>query len=202
MLVTAFEHHQSGRLDDAEPLYRAILKRNPSHPDALHLMAIIARARGEPESAVEYAERAIIAKPHFAEAKNTLGVALREIGRVTSALKEFEEALKINPAYIEAWYNAGNALQMLGLPTAAAERYRRALALAPSFKDARSNLLMVTNYSPDFSRDEVFAAHREFAPPANSAMQHKNIPDPCRRLKIGYVSPDFRRHPKMSPRPR
>ena len=195
MMVTAFAHHQSGQLAAAERLYRTILNLNPSHPDALHLMAIIARTRGEPVCAIEYAERAISAKPRFAEAKNTLGVALREIGRVTSALKVFQEAVEINPAYVEAWYNAGNALQMLGLPTDAAEHYRRALSLAPEFKDARSYLLMVMNYSADFSRDEVFSAHREFAPAIKSALPHQNIPDPDRRIKVGYVSPDFRRHP-------
>lgn len=195
MLVTAFAHHQSGQLAAAERLYRTILNLNPSHPDALHLMAIIARTRGEPVCAIEYAERAISAKPRFAEAKNTLGVALREIGKVTSALKLFREAVEINPAYVEAWYNAGNALQMLGLPTDAAEHYRRALSLAPEFKDARSNLLMVMNYSADFSRDQVFSAHREFAPASKSARPHQNIPDPGRRIKVGYVSPDFRRHP-------
>ena len=194
-LIAAFSHHQAGRLDDAERLYRDTLMRNPSHPDALHLMAIIMRARGEPARAVEYAERAIIAKPRFAEANNTLGVALKELGRLTSALNEFEKALQINPTYVEAWYNAANSLQMLGLPTAAAEYYRRAVSISPEFKDARGNLLMAMNYSPDFTREEIFAAHREFAPLAGPAMPHQNIPEPDRRLRIGYVSPDFRRHP-------
>ena len=195
MLIAAFSHHQAGRLDDAERLYRQILMRNPTHPDALHLMAIIMRARGEPTLAVEYAERAIIAKPRFAEAKNTLGVALKELGRVTSALQEFEKALQINPTYVEAWYNAANSLQMLGLPTAAAKYYRRAVSISPEFKDARGNLLMAMNYSPDFTPEEVFAAHREFAPLVRPEITHQNTPKPDRRLKIGYVSPDFRRHP-------
>ena len=195
MLVTAFTLHQSGQLDAAERLYQTILKRVPSHPDAWHLMALIARARGEPERAVDCAERAITAKPQFAEAKNTLGVALRALGRVTSALRAFEEAVKIKPAYVEAWYNAGNALQMLGRPTPAAECYEQALALAPALRDARSNLLLVMNYSPDFSREAIFSTYCKLAPPASTAMPHFNHPDPNRRLKIGYVSPDFRRHP-------
>ena len=195
LLAAAFRHHQSGQLDAAKNLYRKILKLAPSHPDAWHLMALIAHARGENARAVECAEQALASKPRFAEAKNTLGVALRALGRVTSAIRVFEEAAKINPAYAEAWYNAGNALQMLGLPTQAAERYKKALALAPTLRDARTNLLLVLNYSPDFPRAEIFVAYREFAPPAQTAMPHPNTRDPCRRLKIGYVSPDFRQHP-------
>lgn len=196
LLAAAFTHHQSGQLDAAEQLYREILKLAPSHPDAWHLLALIAHARGEHGLAVEYAKRAILSKPRFAEANNTLGVALKALGRMTSALQAFEQAVSINPAYAEAWYNAGNALQMQGLPTQATERYRKALVLAPALRDARTNLLLVSNYSPDFSREEVFNTYREFAPiPAPRTIRHLNNIDPGRRLKIGYVSPDFRQHP-------
>src|SRR5438552_2216934 len=79
----------------------------------------------------------------------------------------------------------------------ALECYRSALKYAPNFFQAASNLLMCLNYDPDADREAIFREHRHWGqrmqseatplPPAN------NLADPERRLRIGYVSPDFRK---------
>ena len=70
-------------------------------------------------------------------------------------------------------------------------------SLAPDNADIRSNWLFCLNYKTDVSAEQVFAAHRDWdARHGHDAPRivHANDRTPDRRLKIGYVSPDFRMH--------
>ncbi len=58
-LDRALDHHQAGRLEEAETLYREVLAREPEHPDALHLLGVIAHQSGEQEKAVTLIGQAI-----------------------------------------------------------------------------------------------------------------------------------------------
>ena len=58
-LAIAIQHHQAGRLQAAEQIYRQILQAEPNHADAIHLLGVIAHQVGKHEVAVEYIGRAI-----------------------------------------------------------------------------------------------------------------------------------------------
>ena len=58
-LAIAVQHHQAGRLQAAEQIYRQILAVEPDHADALHLLGVIASQSGRHEDAVQYIGRAI-----------------------------------------------------------------------------------------------------------------------------------------------
>jgi Flp pilus assembly protein TadD len=62
-LATAMQHQQAGRLREAEVIYRQILVAQPNHPDALHLLGIIAFQSGRSNDAEELIRRAIAANP-------------------------------------------------------------------------------------------------------------------------------------------
>src|SRR5205823_3843458 len=77
--------------------------------------------------------------------------------------------------------------------------YRQALALNPQMEIAHSNLLMDLHFHGSAPPEEIFAEHRawaeKFAAPLRSQhKRHTNNRDPDRRLRVGYVSPDFRDH--------
>ena len=61
-LAIAVQHHQAGRLQAAEQIYRQILAVEPNQADALHLLGVIAYQVGKHEAAVEYIRRAIALK--------------------------------------------------------------------------------------------------------------------------------------------
>ena len=82
VLQIALNHHQAGRLQEAEHLYREILFVDPQHPDALHYLGLVYHQTGKEEEAIEYIERAIILMPDNAHYHNTLGVVRRKAGRL------------------------------------------------------------------------------------------------------------------------
>jgi len=77
--------------------------------------------------------------------------------------------------------------------------YRRVLEIRPDFVEAHNNLLLAMQYAEGYSPAEIFAEHvafaRQFEEPLKGRWPlHENSREPCKRLKVGYVSPDFRRH--------
>jgi len=127
-LALALQHHQAGRLTEAEALYRKILQAQPNHADALHLLGVMAHQAGKHEMAVEYIVRAIALQP-TAEYHNNMGTVYRAMGKLDDAVAQYRQALVCRPAYVQAAYNLGTVLKAQGKPTEAEPLYRQALAL-------------------------------------------------------------------------
>ena len=108
-LTVAIRHLQGGRLQAAEQIYRQILQVEPNHPDALHLLGVIASMAGKPELAIEYIGRALQRKPDNPEAHSNLGVALKEKGKLDEAVGCFRRALQLKPDFVDAHNNLGIA---------------------------------------------------------------------------------------------
>lgn len=132
-LNTALQHHQAGRLQEAEALYRQILQAQPDHPDTLHLLGVIAHQVGKHEVAVQYISQAIAVRPEVGEFHNNLGEAYRALGKFEEAIVSYRRALGFKPDYPEAYNNLGIALQAQGKFEDAVAAYRQALTLNPDF---------------------------------------------------------------------
>jgi len=140
LLSTALQHHQSGQLQEAEKAYRAVLDLEPNHPDALHLLGVLAHQVGQSAVAVQLIHQAIQQRPDFPEAYCNMGVALKSLGQLDDAATTYELALKFRPDYAEAHYNYGLTLSLLARPQEAAEALAEAVRLHPNFADAHNNL--------------------------------------------------------------
>lgn len=139
-LKTAVKLHQEGKLDEAEPLYRAVLKDDPDNVDALYLMGTIQYQRGQHGSAGLFLKKAMQKNPKHAEARNNLGLVLEAQGKHDEAASQFRRAVDLQPRYADAHYNLGNMLRLTHQPEQAVESYRRAIQLNPRWGDAHANL--------------------------------------------------------------
>jgi len=137
---TALDEHRSGRLRQAEQMYREVLRIDPDHADALHLLGLIAYQTGELPTAVDLLRRAVAANPRAAPYHANLGAALSATGRGDEAKRAYLRALQIQPDFAEAHNNLGNLLKTDGELEEAVASYRRALASKPDYAEAYGNL--------------------------------------------------------------
>ncbi len=159
LLAEGLAAQKSGRLRRAEECYRAVLKQNPAHPDALHLLGTIAFQAGKPADAVLLIRRAIALNPADPHYHNNCGPALRVLERFEEAAACYRECLRLAPDHPEAWYNLGKTFAEAAQPAEALEAYNRQLALHPGHLSARWNrslaLLQLGNYSEGWRDYEI-----------------------------------------------
>ena len=165
-LDRAMQHFNAGRLPQAKNIYQQIRQSIPSHPVALHMLGFIAHKMGKTEIVVDLISQAVAIAPDYIDAHNNLGNALKDTGRLDEAVAS----------------------------------YRKALTLDPKFTDAHSNLLFSAQHQKDITLKSLNDMHADwdesFAYPLRKEWsEHKNQRDLEKRLRIGFVSPDFGFHP-------
>lgn len=140
LLQNAVDHHQAGRLEAAEALYRRVLDNDPQNAIALQYLGVLSMQRGNPEQGEVMIRQALDMRPDIADFHNNLGLCLRQQGRLREAEACYRHALAIKPDYAEAYNNLGLDLQATGQVTEAVTAYRKALELRPQFAEAHWNL--------------------------------------------------------------
>jgi tetratricopeptide (TPR) repeat protein len=131
MLQVAVEHHQAGRLEEAEEIYRRILREDPDQPDALHLAGLVAFQHNDSEAAIRDMRRAIELKPDSAPFHNNLASVYLAVRRLDEAAACCSRALQIQPDFAEAQGNRGRLLALRGELPQAIEAYGLALKSNP-----------------------------------------------------------------------
>ena len=173
-LGLALEQHRAGRLAAAEEIYRQVLGQQPDHPDALHMLGVLAHQVGRHAAAVDLIRRAIALNPSVAEYHHNLGTALRRHGRPDDAAAACRRALEIRPDYAEACNNLGNALRDQRRLDDALAAYRRALEIRPDYAEAHYNSGVV--FGDQRRLDEEIAAYRRaLAIRPEYAKAHNNL---------------------------
>ncbi len=188
-----------GRNEEALQCCQEVLTLEPASASSYFELGNALMACGHIGEASERFARAAELDPADARAHVNLGLALRSSGRFEEAARCFREALKIDPERVEAHNNLGVVLQMQGELQPAIDAFKHALTFAPSELYVQSNYLGCLNYQDGAVPEEVFEQHRRWAELAQSAAVAQQItairqPDRERRLRIGYVSADFRYH--------
>ncbi len=139
-LAIALQHHQAGRLDAAEKIYRQILAVEPNHADAIHLLGVLAAQAGNHEAAIEQIGRAIRLQGNVPFYHFNLGEAYRALQRSSEAAACYRRALQLKPDYAEAQSNLGSVLLDLGQPNETVACCRQALQWKPELAEAHNNL--------------------------------------------------------------
>jgi protein O-GlcNAc transferase len=188
-----------GRPDDATVSYRRAIQIRPSYADAHYNLGNVLKVQGNFDAAVASFREALRHRPGYGEALNNLGSLLKDHGRLADAIDSFRQALLQMPDSAEVYSNLGAALVEQGEVDAAMDCYQRALQLRPDLAGVHSNFLLTLHYQPGVTLRELSEAHAEYerrhaAPLRATWRPHENTREPERRLRLGFVSPDLRRH--------
>lgn len=136
----AVQHHQAGRLAEAQGLCRQMLAANPTDANVLHLLGMVESRLGDLDVALSLLENARRLQPTNPFLLNTLGSTYGMLGQHKEAEKCLRKALSLKPDLAEAHSNLGNALTGLDDFKEAERSLRRAVALDPGHVDSRINL--------------------------------------------------------------
>lgn len=187
------------KFTEAEECFMRALAIQPESDAALTNLGATLKEQGRLPEAIASLRLALRINPRSHYALLNLGNALKDAGNFPEASECLRHAVAIRPNWHLAHSNLGTVFNQLGQADRAAACFRRALELKPDYHPAHSNLLFTLNYLPGTDRAELFAEHRRFDAMFCQGFRdlislHQNTAEPERRLRIGFVSGDFREH--------
>ena len=130
-LAHAAEHQQAGRLEEAENIYRDVLRDNPANVNALRLLGTLAAHAGRLHQAEGLFRRAVTHAPDYAEARLDLGRVLKEQHRLEEAITELEKAIELEPDNYQGHFLLASVLAPAARTEDALAAYRRVIDLRP-----------------------------------------------------------------------
>jgi protein O-GlcNAc transferase len=187
-----------GLYDEAIAACREAIRLKPDLAEAYSALGTPLRQTGHFDHAVAAFRGAVRIKPDDAGAHCNLGLALRDLNRLDEAVAAIRESIRINPD-LGAYGCLASALCDQGEHEEAVETYYRAVGSKMEFAESTSScFLFCLNYSETISSAALFEAHcawdERHGRPTPPRDAYANDRSAGRRLKVGYVSPDFRQH--------
>ncbi len=187
----------AGALDEGVDAYRAIARAGTRDGLAYFELGKALQLRGDLKEAEDTFAQAVKLSPDSEGAHLHLAVVRREQGRLVDAEGPARRAAALAPNMHQAWFVLGRVLGEQGRHAEAVEHFRKVLAMQPEDDAAWSELLFSLNYSEQFSPHEVFAEHLKYGErfprvPA-MAIDAARLKS-GRRMRVGYLSPDFWLH--------
>jgi Flp pilus assembly protein TadD/2-polyprenyl-3-methyl-5-hydroxy-6-metoxy-1,4-benzoquinol methylase len=157
LFAVASQHHEAGRLADAEAAYRQVLEIDPKHADSLNSLGILAHQCGHSGDAIELISKAIAVNDRSAQYHYNIGVVYAALGRMDESVTHNRRAVALKPDYADAHTNLAGALTAQNQFGEAALHFRRALSRRSDSAIAYSNLAtaLQANGQPEQALDII-----------------------------------------------
>lgn len=186
-----------GELQKAEQAYQKAIELQPSLAAAHSGLGVVLAKQGRHDQAIALFQAALTKDPRDVDALLNLAPALAAKNRLTEAIEHGRRMLELFPDNSLVKQNLASALSTMGRVDEAIGLLRQAVAAARSWDGTQSQLLFllaqVTEDPRKLFDEHVRLVGRFFA---NIQPQpYGNDADPDRKLKIAYMSADFRTHP-------
>jgi len=200
-LLLGMAYEGLNRPDDALKSFRQALALRSGWPEAGSRLGSLLRRLKRYDEAIACYRSVLAIHPDDDTTIFNLAIVLHAAFRFEEAAAGYQRILQRHPNDAETWVGLGNVMKDSGQVVAAKACDLKALQLRPDYQEAFSNLLFVESYHVLCPPDELLAHHRawaqRFAPEDRAGRfdfaDRKGGAD--RPLRIGYVSPDLRRHP-------
>ena len=186
------------RLDEAREVLKRAIAVDTNNADAHAALSDILVALGDTAGAAAELEVVLQHRPDWVDALFNYGTLLRRQLRLEEAERAFRRAIAARPGHAGAYRMLGEALLAQSRGDEAFEVYRRARQENPQDFGLESAELFALFGSDRISDEELFARHAAFGQRLEAVhaprTAFRNARDPERRLRIGYLSGDFRYH--------
>ncbi len=191
-----------GHPDQAIEQFNAALALDSGSVMALNNLGTALRQLGRIDQAIAHHQRALALSPDHVSALNNLALALVARGDLADGIRCYRKAIAAKADYAEAHYNLAGALSRQGEVDEALSCFRTALGLLPRSALFHTGMLLCMHYTDAFTPEEVLSAHQSFdrllaaplGPAAGVPVAGGDASFLGRRLRVGYVSADLRRH--------
>jgi predicted O-linked N-acetylglucosamine transferase (SPINDLY family) len=190
---------EARRFDEANDCYRKAISISPDFAEAYSNLGLLLQEMDRLDEADSCLRKAVTLKPSLPDAHYNLGIVLKKQGQLEEAIDCYRKALSLKPKAYDVLFSLGNALSAIGQPEEALAAFQEIITDSPGNHLAWSNFFMNAQYAAVYSSSVLFQQYLRFADEVEAPLRKgwespANIRDPERRLKLGYVSADFREH--------
>lgn len=186
-------YHSVGRQHEAEGCFMRAIAIDPKQSVSWNNLANTYLDASLLDDAEKIMRVALDINQNEAVLWNNFGNILGARKRLREAREAYMKALELSPEFKQVLINLAGIESQFGNLDAAIEQLRQVL----DNPAARTNFLFTVNYHPDFTGSEIFNVYREVIKPyfpVRKYFEYKNELVIKRKLRIGYVSPDFCHH--------
>ena len=184
---------------EAIAAFQAGLKADPGAAALSINLGNVLQDAGELDAAIAAYRASLAQQPDLAVAHYNLGNLLKRQGRLVEAAAAYHAAIRSQPGNADALHNLSSILREEGKIEEAISTARAAVAMDPQNSLRQSNLLYTLQFHPGLTEEEIAGEHALWnehvsAPLRAARLPHGNDPGRDRRLRVGFVSPDFYQH--------
>ncbi|MDH5301469.1 MAG: tetratricopeptide repeat protein [Gammaproteobacteria bacterium] len=189
-------HQALMEINEAMAAYKKSSTLQPQHAMSFNNLASCYQRLHDIQQAENLFRHALTLDPNCLEAKNNLANLHKDKGQLGLAEQLYLEILQRVPTNADAMNNLALVYQRRGEAGKAHALYSQALANNQNLNSARCGLLMNLHYLEAISADEIFQRHQQLSAHFEMAKQFpsRQIDARGRRLRIAYLSADFRTH--------